>query len=113
MDKVDYEVEIYEQSRKVFAKLMDEINDFYKTLPENMVLKTNINGVEFEVTKVSLINTHSTIPLSSLLLVCGEPDDGQDVRYFQPLVALNLPLFASPSPRSKHSVREILRSEVS
>lgn len=113
MSSQDNLLEIYEESRKVFYKLMDEINALYKTLSDNQILKTNINGVEFEVTKLTLINTHSAIPLSLLLMVSGVKDDGSDVCYFQMLASLNLPLYASRSPHSKSSLREILRAEVS
>ena len=103
----------YEESRRVFYKLVDEINAIYKTLPDNLSLKTNISGVEFFPQRLTLINTHSANPVSAILKVCGVQGDGQNVYCLQLLSALNLPLIPSRSPRSKSFLRGILRDEVS
>ena len=96
VEKIKKEVDEdnYEDSRKSFYKLVDEIRAFETTLKENQEIHSFINGIEFRLEKISLIRIRSGA-LSALLAFSGVRLNGETFLHVQTLNSLNLSLSAS------------------
>lgn len=101
-DKLDFKDKIYEENRKVFYRLVEEIRAFEDTLGDNQELHAFINGVEFCLEKISIINTRSDA-LPVFLAFYGLRPSGEQFLHVQSLTNLNLSL----SPSRKEDAKSL------
>lgn len=100
----------YEESRKMFYRFVKEVQELESTLSENQEIHAFINGIEFCLEKLSLVNTHSN-DVPALLIFCGHRPSGESFLHVQSLNLLNLSLSASRKEDAKSLRRSLIVEE--